>query len=205
MNAGATHRAWRLAIVCLALLVGCSGKSDKVSGEQKDPEKEAKEEPRRLYTGSGEATVRDPEGNRPIRYVLRWDKTQLDYTLEGGALDGAVDKVSGEIYRDGKIGCRFTADLATVDKAKKLLVLSGKVTAIGIDTEAKPENVIATGIDPKNSKLECERLEWRTDKKLMKATGKVTITLEQGVVGPVDELWCLPDLEKAGTPGLLPE
>lgn len=181
---------WRFLAVVLVVAVGCSSSSGKKSSEKKDPEKEAKEEPRRLYTGSGEATVRDPKGDRPIRYVLKWDKTQLDYTLEGGALDGVIDNVAGELYRDGKLGCKFTASSATADKAKNLLVLSGKVTAIGIDPKAK---------------LECEKLEWRTDKKLMKATGNVTITLEQGVVGPVDELWCLPDLEKAGTPGLLPE
>jgi hypothetical protein len=48
-------------------------------------------------------------------------------------------------------------------------------------------------------------LEWKTDEKLLKAFGKVTIRLPQGTIGPVDELWCLPDLKRAGTPGFFRE
>ena len=171
------------------LLAGCSGKA-KSSGEQKDPKPEVKEESKRLYTGSGETTIREPSGDRPIRYIIRWKETELDYTLEEGPLGGKLDAVSGELFQDGKPGSTFTANSAVADKSKNLLTLTGKVIAIGRDPKAK---------------LECEKLEWRTDKKLLKATGKVTITFEQGVIGPVDELWCLPDLKMAGTPGSLPE
>jgi hypothetical protein len=172
--------------------VACGGGSKKE--EAKKPAKKKPEEVKQLNTGRGEATVRAKEpvdGNHPIRYTIRWEKTQLDYTLQQGASKGRFEKVTGELYRDGNLGCTFTADAANVDQERKLLVLEGNVTAVGIDPKAR---------------LECRRLEWRTDEKLLKTFGNVTIRFVQngtaeGKIGPVDELWCLPDLERAGTPG----
>ncbi|MBC8066554.1 MAG: LPS export ABC transporter periplasmic protein LptC [Chlorobia bacterium] len=167
------------------ILGGCSGSSVK-EHDSKTPRKEANEEPKRLYTGKGDATVRDPKGARPIRYIVRWEKTQLDYTLEQGASAGRLELVSGDLFRDGKLGSKFSADSANADKAKNLLVLDGKVVVIALDPKAR---------------MECQRLEWKTDEKLLKAFGNVTIKFEDGTIGPVDELWCLPDLKQVGTPG----
>lgn len=174
-----------LATLCVLLAtVGC-GKPPK----DKEPEKKKPlEESKRLYTGAGNATIRDPKDDRPIRYVINWEGSQLDYTLESGASGGALQKVSGDLYSKGVPGSEFTADRAVVDRAKNLLVLEG--------------NVVVNGIDPK-ARLECQRLEWKTDTKLLKVKNGVTITFEQGVVGPMDELWCLPDLKQVGTPGSL--
>lgn len=170
-------------------MAGCSQPSSKVAmPEPKAPATESKEDPKRLYTGTGEAMVRDPEGDRPIRYVIRWESTELDYTLEGGASAGAMEGVSGELYRDGKLGSTFTADSAVADKALGTLVLSGSVKVRGKDPAGE---------------LDCQKLEWKTDEKLLKALGQVTIRLPNGTIGPVDELWCLPDLKRAGTPGFL--
>jgi hypothetical protein len=96
--------------------------------------------------------------------------------------------VSGELYRDGKLASRFTADRAVANKAKNLLVLEGKV--------------VVNGIDPK-LRLECRKLEWTTNKRLLKVMGNVTIHLEKATIGPNDEYWCYPDLKQGGTPGLL--
>lgn len=180
---------WRLGIAAAFALVlyGC-GKSPEAGtkSEPKAPPKESPEEPKRLYTGTGEATVRDPEGERPIRYAIRWKETELDYTLEEGAFAGEMTGVAGELYRDGKPASTFTADSAVADKAKSLLVLKG--------------NVKVRAKDPAGT-LDCQRLEWKTDEKLLKAFGKVTIRLPEGTIGPVDQMWCLPDLKRAGTPG----
>ena len=148
--------------------------------------KEPPEESKRLYTGPGQATARDEGGDRPIRYVINWESSQLDYTLSEGASGGKLSKVEGQLYRDGKPASRFSADGAIADRPNKRLHLEG--------------HVIVIGISPKG-RLDCQKLEWKTDEKLLKATGKVTLRGEAGIIGPIDELWCLPDLKQAGTPG----
>jgi hypothetical protein len=193
--------AFLTALLATLLLSACSGKSSKSKDEDAKPKKKEEEPIKEMNTGKGSAIVRakdpDTDGNRPIRYTIKWEKTQLEYTLQRGASKGRLEKVTGELYREGKLGCTFTADKANVDQEKKLLVLEGNVTAIGVDPQAR---------------LECRRLEWKTDEKLLKAFGRVTIKFVQmardpsektseGTIGPVDELWCLPDLGRAGTPG----
>lgn len=167
---------------------GC-GKSDSPSEEKKAPEVEAKEESKRLYTGAGESTIREAEGERHILYVIRWRETQLEYTLEDGPSTGQLQGVSGEIYQKGKRVSTFRGASAVADKDKNLLVVSG--------------SVLVEGIDPKTT-LECERLEWNTKENQLTARGKVKITFQEGVIGPIDELWCLLDLKMAGTPGFSP-
>lgn len=180
---------WRILLAAGLVLGGCGGKSEKKSEEKKAPEVEAKEESKRLYTGAGETTIRETEGERHILYVIRWRETQLEYTLEGGPSTGQLRDVTGELYQDGKRVSTFRGASAVADKEKHLLVVTG--------------SVVVDGTDPK-AKLECERLEWNTKTKQLKAKGKVKITFQEGVIGPTDELWCLPDLQRAGTPGFSP-
>lgn len=97
--------------------------------------------------------------------------------------------VSGEIYQEGKQVSTFTGARAVANKDKNQLVVTG--------------GVVVNGLDPK-AKLECERLEWNTKVKRLDAQGKVKITFQEGVLGPMDKLWCLPDLQRAGTPGFSP-
>ncbi len=171
------------------VLGGCGGKSEKASEEKKAPEVEAKEDSKRLYTGAGETTIRETEGERHVLYVIRWRETQLEYTLEDGPSRGQLQGVTGELYQGGISVSTFRGAQAVADKEKRLLVVTG--------------GVVVEGMDPK-AKLECERLEWNTEKKQLKAQGKVKITFQEGVIGPSDELWCLPDLQRAGTPGFSP-
>jgi hypothetical protein len=185
---GRTARTWHWAIAAILVvaLVGCGGKAKEPKPRPEAPVKESQEPPKRLYTGAGEATVRDPEGERPVRYVIQWKSTELDYTLGEGASAGEMKGVTGVLYRDGKPASRFVAESAVANKDEKRLVLSGDVKV--------------RSSDPKGE-LDCQRVEWKTDEKQLKAFGKVTIRLPQGTIGPVDEIWCLPDLKRAGTPG----
>jgi|GEM_PF-6883840 len=159
-----------------------------------------------MYTGAGTSTIRDikTEGKRPILYVINWEKSQLDYTLEKGASQGRLEKVTGTLYRDGKPAANFSADTGYMDEKKSEFKVEG--------------NVHAVGIDPKST-LDCQRMEFKVGEKLgqkkitlVKAFGKVTLGLNSskdpsgkpqmtGTIGPVDELWCMPDLKTAGTPG----
>lgn len=140
-------------------------------------------------------------------YVIHWEKTQLDYTLEKGPSSGRLEKVSGELYRDGKLASRFTADAGYANQAKEELRLEGRVRVVS-----------ETALDPKQADKErsqatltCDRVLWKTADKLLKAYGGVKIDFKVlqagkpekagGTMGPMDELWCLPDLAKAGTPG----
>ena len=164
------------------------------------PKPKEKEEPKRLYTGEGQSTVRGLEGTRPILYVIKWEKTQLDYTLKNGPSSGRLEDVSGDLYRDGKKVSHFTAKTGFADQEKKQLRLEGSVRVVSQDPKAT---------------MSCDRMVWQTDELLAKAYGGVTINfkVEQpgpagttveadgGKIGPMDELWCLPDLGKAGTPG----
>jgi hypothetical protein len=198
-----------LTALSLVLISGCGAKPKEEDEKPNDPAKEAAEEPKRLYTGSGEATIRNPKGNRPIRYVIRWEKTQLDYTLKQGASTGRLENVSGDLYMDGRVVSKFTANFAIADNEKQVLTLNGHVVVTGIDPKAKPDPV--TGKQDE-ARLSCQKLVWKTEEVLstpiakvtvtvMNAYGRVTLTANQGVIGPMDEMWCLPDLNKAGTPG----
>lgn len=131
--------------------------------------------------------MRAQDGDRPIRYIVSWESTQLDYTLEQGASAGRLDNVTGKLFQDGKVASEFSADSAIADKSKNLLILEGNVKVRSL---AEP-----------SGRLDCKKLEWKTDEKLIKAHGNVTIEVKQGKIGPVGELWCLPDLKRAGTPG----
>lgn len=176
-------------MIIALVLTGCIGGSSGVAKASTKPKEEAPKEPNRLDTNSGSGTVREPDGNRHVLYTVKWESSQLDYTLKDGALNGTLRQVSGELYQEGKLASRFVADAARADKAKGQLVLSGKVTVIGLDPQAK---------------LECQKLEWKTKEKRIRALGGVTIRFNQGTIGPMDELWCLPDLKIAGTPGFSP-
>jgi hypothetical protein len=187
MRGGVTAwRHWSVMVLLIVALSGCAGKAKEPKPRPEAPVKESQEPPKRLYTGAGEATVRDPEGERPVRYVIQWKSTELDYTLGEGASAGEMKGVTGVLYRDGKPASRFVAESAVANKDEKRLVLSGDVKV--------------RSSDPKGE-LDCQRVEWKTDEKQLKAFGKVTIRLPQGTIGPVDEIWCLPDLKRAGTPG----
>ena len=175
------------ALLALAMFTfGCSGKGPRQVSEE-PPKSEPPEESKRLYTGKGQATVRETSGERFLLYVIEWEKTQLDYTLEQGASAGRLEKVSGTLYQEGSEASKFSADAAIADKAKGLLVLEGNVSIEGLT-------------DPKGN-LKCQKLEWKTNQKLLKAVGDVTLKSTNGTIGPVPELWCLPDLKRAGTPG----
>jgi hypothetical protein len=168
-------------------MVGCSKRSEKkVKSPDESSKSVAKEDPKRLYTGPGTATIREITGARPIRYTIEWQSSALDYTQAGGAIGGKLDKVSGKLYQEGREASRFAADAAIADKTRSSLTLQGHVVVIG---------------DKPAGTLNCSRLEWHTKEKLVKAFGRVTINGDQGTVGPVDELWCFPDLKRAGTPG----
>ena len=88
-----------VSLVFLAIVVGCGKAHKKADSDEGLAKKKPPEESKRLYTKAGNAMVRDPEGTRPIRYVINWEESQLDYTLDQGASGGALKKVSGELYR----------------------------------------------------------------------------------------------------------
>lgn len=163
----------------------------------KDPADEAAKESRRLYTGSGSAILRDTEGDRPIRYILKWTRSQLDYSQEQGALGGRLEGVSGELYQEGKLASRFTAEHATANKAKNQLTLEGRVVIKGLEVDEKGK-VVSQQIA---ATLRCHRMEWNTKQEMMRAFEQVTIVSREGTVGPMDEIWCEPSVRRAGTPG----
>lgn len=180
------------------LLCGACGKAPpKAANPPKDRTDEAAKESRRLYTGSGTATLRDTEGDRPIRYILKWMSSQLDYSQEQGALGGRLEGVSGELYQEGKLASRFTAEHATANKATNLLRLEGNVVVEGLEVDEKGK-VVGKEI---SATLRCHRVEWNTKQKMMRAFEQVTIVSRQGTVGPLNELWCEPSVRRAGTPG----
>lgn len=181
------------------LAIGCSGKKHKTQ-EPEAPDESVKEE-HRLYTNEGSIVIRDPK-TLEVTYEIQWEKSQVDYTQEEGARSGRLEKVSGKLYQEGKLASTFKADSAYADQVKKLLRLEGHVTIT-----ATPPPTKSSKKPEENLTLTCEKMSWRTDsklkpeEKLLKATGHVVIRSGDGQIGPTDELWCLPDLKEAGTPG----
>lgn len=141
--------------------------------------------------------MRDTEGDRPIRYILKWTSSQLDYSQEQGALGGRLEGVSGELYQEGKLASRFKAEHATANKAKNLLRLEGNVVIEGLEVDGKGK-VVSQEV---SATLRCHRMEWNTKQEMMRAFEQVTVVSRQGTVGPLSELWCEPSVRRAGTPG----
>ena len=95
--------------------------------------------------------------------------------------------VTGEIYNDKGVACKFKSDRGAANNLTKTLTLIDRVQ-------------VDSG-DPKAT-LQCDRLIYDGNRKFLKAQGHVMATGTMRTVGTIDEVWATPDLKKIATPDM---
>ncbi len=130
---------------CLLTLVSCGG--EKPSIEEEAAEEESVKEDESNFTFQGVALEQFDEKGQPIWKV---NAKQAKYTKEKQI--GNAENPYGELYQDGKIIYKITADKADIRQDGKQLFLKGKIVAT----------------DPTNGViLRGNELEWRPKEDLM--------------------------------------
>lgn len=121
-----THRAFsRCLLICafsLLTLVSCGG--EKPSIEEEPVENESVQEDESNFTFQGVALEQFDEKGQPIWKV---NAKQAKYTKEKQI--GEAENPYGELYQDGKIVYKITAQKADIRQDGKQLFLKGKIVA----------------------------------------------------------------------------
>ena len=167
----------------MALVTGCGGKKNgEPKKEEAEPKKEEKpRDPITIVTTPGTTIQRDLK-TKQKEWKISWEVANI--LLVEGVQSGKMKKVSGEIYEKDSVASTFTADDAEADKTIRRLNLSG--------------NVVLTSVKPK-AVLNAKKVEWLPQKKLFKASGAVTVTGDNGVIGPTETLFVSAKLDKVAT------
>jgi LPS export ABC transporter protein LptC len=156
-----TRKAFSLCILpcafLLLTLVSCGGEK---SGIDDEPvEDESVQEDESNFTFQGAALEQFDEKGQPIWKV---NAKQVKYTKEKKV--GTAENPYGELYQDGKIVYKITADKADIRQDGKQLFLKGKIVAT----------------DPKNGVvLRGNELEWRPKEDLMIVRNQLNGTHKQ--------------------------
>lgn len=151
---------------------------------------------RTVYTGSGEATQRADDKARERRWTVNWDSAQIDVDADGG-IGGSMEGVRGVLYQGDLPSSDFTAKAAVADRDTGVLTLSGDVRVV-----RRVEAPNGKGASPEDeaARLECDALEWHSDRDLLMAKGRVRVETDSWLMGPTDELWTNAKLTRVGTP-----
>jgi hypothetical protein len=139
-----------------------------------------------VRSGDGEATRYSADGKRTPLWSVRWKEAEIDLGTKG-FFGGRMEQVSGTLYDSGKQTSTYRANRATADRNSDLLVLQGEVEL------QSPERGMV---------LACERLEYRPERKMLRATGNVRIQVNGGLLTAGQELLATPDLKTVSTPEL---
>ncbi len=144
-----THKAFSLCLIpcafSLLTLVSCGG--EKPSIEEESANKESVEEDESKFTFQGVALEQFDEKGQPIWKV---NAKQAKYTKEKQI--GEAESPYGELYQDGKVVYKVTAQKADIKQDGKQLFLKGKIVA------TDPSNGVV---------LRGNELEWRPQEDLM--------------------------------------
>ncbi|MEO1428095.1 MAG: LPS export ABC transporter periplasmic protein LptC [Cyanobacteria bacterium J06632_19] len=156
-----THKAFSLCLLpcalCLLALTSCGG--EKANIDEEPVENESVEEDESNFTFQGVALEQFDEKGQPIWKV---NAKQAKYTKEKQI--GNAQNPYGELYQDGKIVYKITAEKADIRQDGKQLFLKGKIVAT----------------DPKNGVvLRGNELEWRPKEDLMIVRNQINGTHKQ--------------------------
>ncbi|MBV6624964.1 MAG: LPS export ABC transporter periplasmic protein LptC [Rivularia sp. (in: Bacteria)] len=156
-----THRAFSLCLLpcalCLLTLISCG--SQKTNIDEEPVENESVQEDESNFTFQGVALEQFDEKGQPIWKV---NAKEAKYTKEKQI--GNAQNPYGELYQDGKIVYKITAEKADIRQDGKQLFLKGKIVAT----------------DPKNGVvLRGNELEWRPKEDLMIVRNQINGTHKQ--------------------------
>lgn len=124
----------------------------------------------------------NPETNEKL-WEISWESSNL--ALVNGKQSGAMFRVKGTAYEKGQVASTFSGDRAEADAAVDRLIIEGNVRVASLKS---PKAVMTA-----------KKVEWLADLKVYKASGSVEIEGERAVVGPTNELYVSPELDKIGT------
>jgi len=136
----------------------------------------------RIGTGGVTISAKSPD-LMPVWNVVS-EKSVLDIT-ESGSIRGTLETVKGQIFSDAKLGSQFRADKAFADQKKQSLELSSNVQLVD-----------ASGVH----KLTARAVNWIAELKMVQAKGDVRYIGPGITTGPMEVIWCTPDLKIIGTP-----
>jgi len=105
----------------------------------------------------------------------------------GGNLskEGVMNEVNGQIFKEEVVACTFSAKHGSMNSQSNILILT--------------DNVHINAQDPKGT-LTCDTLTYDGKKKFFKAHGHVQIAGTMGTMGPFDDVWATPHLDKVASP-----
>ncbi|GIK32916.1 MAG: hypothetical protein HND43_06000 [Armatimonadetes bacterium] len=139
-----------------------------------------------VSTGTAELVRYGKGEDRPKLWSVRWQTADLEYS-EAEEFSMKMDHVSGALYAKNEPVAEFRADSAYADKASDTLILRG--------------HVWVEALNP-NGTVFCSEVKWLADSEVIQASGGVRLESRDYKLGPIETLWCSPDLRRAGTPDL---
>jgi len=180
---GGRKRAFAL-LLCLALLaMGCL--KPRTASAPPSPKKQ---EPIEIQSQPGSATVFSDPMNQHKAWHIKWGQFQMTVVGEKPQV-GKMQKVSGEIYENGKPET-FKADEAIADQASRVLTLTGRVS-------------IYSGED--NTNLTCDKVVYLAKPQLIHAIGNVTVKSPKYVISGIDDEVAKTDFSMIGSPDMFGE
>ncbi len=166
----------------MALLVGCAAPTAKKQAANPSPEQTPKA---RISVSTGEGTQYSKGPKHEPVWTVKWKEATVDVQGKNSFV-GAAKGVTGTIDQNGAPASDYSADGAFADKEKGVLALVGHVKLVS----KKPA-----------ATLTCERVEYHSDQKLIKAKGNVRVEGPWGSAAG-NEVWATPDLKQIGTPDM---
>jgi len=164
----------------VATVMGCGGPPKQASPAQ--PQEEAKSPPRSIELGPTELIQKDP--NLGTQWTVKGTSGRVTMQ-EDGKGSGELDNVSGAIFDNEQVTANYTAKHGKADQAAQTLNLTGNVVVIAKASSAK---------------LVADQVRWLAGRKLIEASGNVTMKTQDYSIGPFPALLATPDLKTFGTP-----
>ncbi len=145
-----------------------------------------------VETGRVTITARGEDGE--LSWVAKASRSSL--VVADQASKAMLTDVDGEIYMNGAVASRFSADQAEADNATRELVMNGHVV---IKSEPPPPGV-KSSLPAQPVEINADRAKWLDDRRVVAAQGSVWVRSSVYQMGEYPELWATQDLRKIGTP-----
>lgn len=124
------------------------------------------------------------EGELPGAWTMKAEESSMRFQGEEES-SAIVQRVTGQLLKDGKVASNFVADSGEADTKTGRLVLTGHVKVT-----SERDGVV----------LVAERLTYDKNRALLFAEGRVEVQSDAWLSGPFAKLVATPGLERIGTP-----
>ncbi len=135
-------------------------------------------------TKTGPIEIERRAENQRRQWFVSAKSSDLEMSKEG-KLQGTMKGVTGQLYENDAVVSRFRASEAYADQDKNVLDLTSQVVVT-----AEKQGLV----------LKADKVSWLPSRRLIEASGNVSLDGKEYTVGPFDRLLATPDLKKVGTP-----